>query len=458
MPFFPPNSSSSLNNEYNLIIARYVEIGLKSRKVRNRMEKRLMDHILSILNRESLSTLQSSRQWGRLIFQFEPKDIEKALLIFRNIIGIHSYSPVIRVSNSFDELCKSTVKFAQTYLKSNESFAVRVKRFKLYPKNSLEIEREIGGKIYDYFTQIGKPIKVNLKQPQKTIYLEIKEKEAYLFGDIYYSAWGGNPIETDKAMFALWNGNFGELSASFLLTRRGTVVIPLVIYNSETFLNKQKLLRYNSLNEKLHVLASFYSEPINVILLDYNPLIKIIKNFEKLEIMQDNDYKKKVFLEEIASLLLISHLVYQSSIQNHIKYGKKTLIIKGFISNYHQSYSLVNHTIDFIHIAQSFSFTHFIPLSGLSIEVIKKMEGKLMNPSYELITEEFSLSSLILKDIEVNNSVNFDSIVHFSSDNIDNISIALDYFVNSIKSKKFSEIIESIIENAEFMKISSKIS
>lgn len=293
--FFPPNSSSSLNNEYNLIIARYVEIGLKSRKVRNRMEKRLMDHILSILNRESLSTLQSSRQWGRLIFQFEPKDIEKALLIFRNIIGIHSYSPVIRVSNSFDELCKSTVKFAQTYLKSNESFAVRVKRFKLYPKNSLEIEREIGGKIYDYFTQIGKPIKVNLKQPQKTIYLEIKEKEAYLFGDIYYSAWGGNPIETDKAMFALWNGNFGELSASFLLTRRGTVVIPLVIYNSETFLNKQKLLRYNSLNEKLHVLASFYSEPINVILLDYNPLIKIIKNFEKLEIMQDNDYKKKYF-------------------------------------------------------------------------------------------------------------------------------------------------------------------
>ena len=82
-------------------------------------------------------------------------------------------------------------------------------------------------------------------------YLTFKTSDAdglvkYIFGDIYYSAWGGNPIETDKAMFALWNGNFGELSASFLLTRRGTVVIPLVIYNSETFPNKQKLLRYNS--------------------------------------------------------------------------------------------------------------------------------------------------------------------------------------------------------------------
>ena len=48
------SSPISIVAPYNMIIARYVEIGLKSRKVRNRMEQRLLKHIQAILSRESV--------------------------------------------------------------------------------------------------------------------------------------------------------------------------------------------------------------------------------------------------------------------------------------------------------------------------------------------------------------------------------------------------------------------
>ena len=81
------SSPISIVAPYNMIIARYVEIGLKSRKVRNRMEQRLLKHIQAILSRESVKCEKAYCKWGRLIFEISAQEMEKTLLIFRNKTG-----------------------------------------------------------------------------------------------------------------------------------------------------------------------------------------------------------------------------------------------------------------------------------------------------------------------------------------------------------------------------------
>ena len=80
--------------------------------------------------------------------------------------------------------------------------------------------------------QLLEEVAARMEQVLQTDSIEIREKEAYLFIQKYATRWGGNPIEYDKAMMALWSGNPGDAVASQLLLRRGTVIIPLLLYGS----------------------------------------------------------------------------------------------------------------------------------------------------------------------------------------------------------------------------------
>ena len=53
---------------------------------------------------------------------------------------------------------------------------------------------------------------------------------AYIYSQKIPTIWGGNPIETDKAVLSLWRGIKGENIATQLMIRRGTVVEPVIIY------------------------------------------------------------------------------------------------------------------------------------------------------------------------------------------------------------------------------------
>ena len=93
--------NSSVMQFYNIIIGRYNELSLKSKKVRARMEYSLLDHINKVCKREGLNLISSYRRFGRLIFHFESEQIPKALEVFQHIIGLHSFSPGFSVEPNF---------------------------------------------------------------------------------------------------------------------------------------------------------------------------------------------------------------------------------------------------------------------------------------------------------------------------------------------------------------------
>ena len=222
--------NTSVMQFYNIIIGRYNELGLKSKKVRARMEYSLLDHISKVCKREGLNLISSNRRFGRLIFHFQSEQIPKALEVFKHIIGLHSFSPGFSVEPNFEIIQDSVLKLSSFYIENNDTFAVRASRIKPYPKTSIEIEREIGGSVFDDFSANGKSLTVDLSNPKKTIYIEVREKNAYIYTEKIHTIWGGNPIETDKAILALFQGKKGENVASQLMLRRGAIIEPVLIF------------------------------------------------------------------------------------------------------------------------------------------------------------------------------------------------------------------------------------
>ena len=215
--------------QYNLVLIRYAEIWLKSQKVKIRMLKYLMNNIKNILKRNGVPfhKYQISKDSARVYFFFKNKDIPNAVEILKNAFGIHSVSPAIRTSNNIKNITERTIEVANEVLEKNDSFALRVKRSGTHSYTSMEVAQIVGKAILDYFPDQN--LKVNLTQPKKQLFIEIRGEFSYIFSQVIKSKWGGLPIEPQKKMLLMDVGRLNDLIAGFLLLRRGGEIYPILI-------------------------------------------------------------------------------------------------------------------------------------------------------------------------------------------------------------------------------------
>jgi tRNA uracil 4-sulfurtransferase len=429
---------------FNLILARYNELGLKSKKVRSRMEQRLVKHILGLFHRENIPIKSSRRSWGRLIFEFDPEYIPKALELSKFFIGVHSFSPGFTFPPDFDTVSQKAMEFAKLYLVKGDTFAVRARRIKPYPKNTQEIEREIGGKIFDMFMDKGDGLIVDLKHPMKTIYIEIRTKEAYIYAHKVPTIWGGNPIEHDKAMFAIFEGNTEDLIAAQLLIRRGTVIIPLILKSNTT--SPQKL---DEIYEQIQLAAKFFPEPINSMEINMKSLNEFIN---RLEI----DTFQKQMLEAFGKMMIcellnnklknLDNMTIKSDKTLKFMYTNKRMIIKAVISA-----TTMRDRIDFF-IGQRFDIPHFMPLIGINANIIKELHENLLYclQDFDLeanVKEGFSLANSVKRDIENTSGENTESIQRDPYDTEMNLEEIYQKIQPITDSSEFKEIITNIIDH-----------
>ena len=352
--------NTSVMQFYNIIIGRYNELGLKSKKVRARMEYSLLDHISKVCKREGLNLISSYRRFGRLIFYFQNEQIPKSLEVFKHIIGLHSFSPGFSVDPNFEIIQDSVLKLASFYIKDKDSFAVRASRIKPFPKTSIEIEREIGGSIYEDFSANGKTLTVDLSNPKKTIYIEVREKHAYIYTEKMPTIWGGNPIETDKAILALFHGKKGENVASQLMLRRGAIVEPVLIYADSLGVSRNND-KYKKIIQNIEQNAKFLSESMKLNILNAEPLIKQIQqdNIPELELEYYYKYVHMVLMENLRKNL---------NAGGQIVYKKKRLFFKGIITS-------IDLSDEFSYLlGQQITPVHFMPLIGLSKNMINDLD------------------------------------------------------------------------------------
>ncbi len=447
--------NASVMQFYNIIIGRYNELGLKSKKVRARMEYSLLDHISKVCKREGLNLISSYRRFGRLIFHFETEQIPKALEVFKHIIGLHSFSPGYSVEPNFEIIQDSVLKLASFYIENNDTFAVRASRIKPFPKTSIEIEREIGGSVFEDFSANGKSLIVDLSNPKKTIYIEVREKHAYIYTEKIPTIWGGNPIETDKAILALFHGKKGENVASQLMLRRGAIIEPVLIFADSLGIswNNEK---YIKIIENIMQNAKYLSESMKLNIINAEPLIKQIQQ-DKIPDLELEYYFK------YANMILMEKLRKNLNASGQIVYKKKRLYFKGIIT-------AIDLSDEFSYlVGQHITPVHFMPLIGLSKNMVFYLDNRLSDqddgstpPNSQINTEnekkksKFSLGQTVAFGIS---DYIDESEINLTSENRNSVELAKKFKeINSYFEKdNIYSLIDQILKNKEIQEIQGRI-
>ncbi len=272
----------SVLESYNLIRISYnSEIWLKSQPVKIRMLKILMNNIKNMLIREGIkfNKYQMSKDSGRIFFFFNNEDIPKALEILENVLGIYTFSPALRTGTLIKNIIDRTIDISRQILEPNDTFALRVKRSGIHEYNSQEVAIKVGQAVIDNFQDLQ--LKVNLTNPQKKIYVEIRGQFSYIYTDVIKSKWGGLPIERSKKVLCMDTGRLNDLLAGFLLMRRGCEIFPVLFKLTE--------------NENiLEIWLSNWKE-LKKFSPQFDFFVRKINLFKILEQLQSNLTEKKYF-------------------------------------------------------------------------------------------------------------------------------------------------------------------
>ena len=207
--------------EMNIIIIHYSEIGTKGEN-RPFFERILANNVRVLLNRYIHNV---SRKYGRIVCKIKNEDyLDKIIEKLKKVPGIAYFSPAIKSELNIEQIKESLLNILQN--KKFNTFKVITKRSnKMFPMTSIEVNKILGEYIVNSLNK-----KVNLISPDIKLYVEICEKEAYIYLE-KFSGLGGLPVSSSGKVISLLSGGIDSPVASFLMMKRGCQVIFTHFYN-----------------------------------------------------------------------------------------------------------------------------------------------------------------------------------------------------------------------------------
>lgn len=194
-----------------VILLRFGELYLKGHN-RNIFENTLIQNIKNSLTGETFSF---SKTFGRyVISDYDEKRQDEIVSKLKKVFGLYSLSIAEEVDAQLE-----TIKQVVSKIKiGKQSFKVFVKRAdKTFPLSSMELARELGGVVLDNNNEST----VDLYNPQKEIYVDIRlNHKAYIFDEII-KCQGGLPLGTSGKGLLLLSGGIDSPVAGYLMAKRG---------------------------------------------------------------------------------------------------------------------------------------------------------------------------------------------------------------------------------------------
>ncbi len=209
--------------KHSLIIARYGELGLKSPKIRNRFERKLLSNIKAAFNCEI--DINQAR-----IFIF-PENFDEAIFELKKIFGIVSFSPAISTYSNFQDI-ENTLNIyvdnlvEEGLISSDTPFAIRCRRVGVHDFSSQELAAFAGSVVVK---KLGCP--VNLTNPKFEIFIEVRDNETYIFHEKIRGP-GGLPLGTQGKLISLISSGIDSPVATYLMMKRGCEIIALHFDNN----------------------------------------------------------------------------------------------------------------------------------------------------------------------------------------------------------------------------------
>lgn len=156
----------------------------------------------------------STSQNRLYVSDYYKKDQKEIIKQLKTVFGIYSISVAYKLDTDFENIKKAVA----TLVPKRGTFRMEVKRAdKTFSKNSMELARELGGLVLEK----NPKLKVSLKDPQTTIYVDIREnKKTYVYKDIIYCR-KGLPVGTAGHSLLLLSGGIDSPVAGYQIAKRG---------------------------------------------------------------------------------------------------------------------------------------------------------------------------------------------------------------------------------------------
>ena len=195
--------------------------------------------------------------------QSDDFDFEEALERVSRIFGIAGFSRACVCEKSMDDILSKAVDYLKDTLSNVKTFKVEAKRAdKRFPLTSPEICRELGGTLLEAYPHLS----VDVHNPDRTIYVEIRDYYAYVRAEQIQGA-GGLPVGTAGTASILISGGIDSPVAAYSMSKRG-LRLNAIHFASPPYTSPRAELKVKTLLSKV----ARYSGTINLAIVPFTEI------------------------------------------------------------------------------------------------------------------------------------------------------------------------------------------
>lgn len=228
-----------------IILAKYGEIALKGLN-KNLFEDLLIKNIKRRL--KPIGRFDYSRQQSTIyiIPEDESIDLDYTMEKLQTVFGIAVICRAAVVEKNFEKICEGAIEYLTDTLSYAKTFKVQAKRAdKRFPMKSPEICSDLGGVILEKFSNL----KVDVKNPEVTVTVEIRDTKAYVHA-VKIPGAGGLPVGSSGKAMLLLSGGIDSPVAGYMMAKRG-IHISAIHYISPPYTSERARMKVEQLCQKL---------------------------------------------------------------------------------------------------------------------------------------------------------------------------------------------------------------
>ena len=183
-------------------------------------------------------------------FYMEPEeediDMDLAFDRVRTVFGLAALSRAVVCEKDFDTICQTAEDYLGGSLHGIRTFKVEARRSdKTYPMTSPELMRELGA----YLLGKHNYLKVDVRNPQFKVIVEIRDYGAYIHGPKIPGE-GGLPVGTSGRALNMLSGGIDSPVAAYRMAKRG-LALDHIHFASPPYTSERAKLKVKALAQKI---------------------------------------------------------------------------------------------------------------------------------------------------------------------------------------------------------------
>ena len=199
-----------------VILCKYGEIILKGLN-KSRFESQLIKAL--IRKTEPCGNFEITR--GQSTVTVKPlddfADVDRAFDECKKVFGFVSVARAVACEKNIDAICRAAREYIPPFLAGAKTFKADARRSdKSFPMTSPQISAEVGGALLEVMPYL----KVDVRHPEITVMIEVRENEAYIHAGSSKGA-GGLPLGSSGKTLLLLSGGIDSPVAGYMCARRG---------------------------------------------------------------------------------------------------------------------------------------------------------------------------------------------------------------------------------------------